>query len=66
MGLKKFFAGFDGFSVDINENYYDPDMRRPVKAEQAERRNTYYRDFITRIKNSGIKVVFITPSLYEK
>lgn len=66
-GVKEILlAGFDGFSVDINENYYDPEMRRPVKAEQAERRNTYYRDFITGIKNSGIKVIFITPSLYEK
>ena len=66
-GVKEILlAGFDGFSADINENYYDPDMRRPVKAEQAERRNTYYRDFISGIKNSGIKVVFITPSLYEK
>ncbi len=66
-GVKEILlAGFDGFSVDINENYYDPEMRRPVKAEQAERRNSYYKDFITHIKNSGIKVVFITPSLYEK
>lgn len=58
-------AGFDGFSVDINENYYDPNMRRPVKAEQAERRNAYYKKFIGSISESGIKIDFITPSLYE-
>lgn len=58
-------AGFDGFSVDINENYYDPNMRRPVKAEQAERRNVYYKKFIGSISESGIKIDFITPSLYE-
>ena len=57
-------AGFDGFSVDINENYYDPNMRRPVKAEQAERRNAYYKGFIKQIASSGIKVTFITPSMY--
>lgn len=57
-------AGFDGFSVDINENYYDPNMRRPVKAEQAERRNTYYKGFIKQIACSGIKITFITPSMY--
>jgi 4-hydroxy 2-oxovalerate aldolase len=58
-------AGFDGFSVNINDNYYDPNMRHPVNAEQAQRRNTYYRDLIRRIKDSGINIEFITPSMYE-
>lgn len=58
-------AGFDGFSVDINENYYDPNMRHPVNAEQAERRNNYYKGFIKRIGESGIKVSFVTASKYE-
>ncbi len=65
-GVKEILlAGFDGFSTNINDNYYDPDMRRPVKAEQAERRNAYYKDFINKIKESGIIVKFVTPSLYE-
>lgn len=65
-GVKELLlAGFDGFSVNINENYYDPNMRRPVNAEQAERRNVYYKGFISRIVSSGIKVTFITPSMYE-
>lgn len=58
-------AGFDGFSVNINDNYYDPNMRRPVSAEQAERRNNYYTGLIERVRESGVKVEFITPSLYE-
>ena len=58
-------AGFDGFSVNINENYYDPNMRRPVNAEQAERRNAYYKGLIGRVRAKGIKVEFVTPSLYE-
>lgn len=58
-------AGFDGFSININENYYDPNMRRPVNAEQAERRNLYYRGFIGRVRGNGVRVEFITPSLYE-
>lgn len=58
-------AGFDGFSVNINENYYDPNMRHPVNAEQAERRNAYYKGLIGRVRESGVKVDFITPSLYE-
>ena len=58
-------AGFDGFSVNINENYYDPNMRRPVNAEQAERRNNYYKGLINRVRQSGIKITFVTSSLYE-
>lgn len=58
-------AGFDGFSVNINDNYYDPNMRRPVNAEQAERRNAYYKGLIGRVRENGVNVEFITPSLYE-
>lgn len=58
-------AGFDGFAVNINENYFDPNMRHPVTVEQAERRNSYYKGFINRIKESGVKVEFVTPSKYE-
>lgn len=58
-------AGFDGFSVNINDNYYDPLMRRPVNPEQAERRNKYYRDLIHKKINSGMNIMFITPSKYE-
>lgn len=58
-------AGFDGFSVNINDNYYDPNMRRPVNEEQAERRNSFYKSYIHRIIESGISVKFITPSKYE-
>ena len=58
-------AGFDGFDVNINENYYDPNMRYPVNAEQVERRNNFYKQFIKKIKDDGIKVEFVTPSKYE-
>lgn len=58
-------AGFDGFSVNINENYYDPNMRHPVTPEQVKRRNAYYKNLIQRIKDSGVKVEFVTPSKYE-
>lgn len=65
-GVKEILlAGFDGFAVNINENYYDPNMRHPVTPEQAERRNGYYKNLIQRVKNSGIKVEFVTPSKYE-
>lgn len=61
-----YLAGFDGFSVNINDNYYNPNMRRPVNAEQAERRNHYYKMLFKHARDSGMKIQFITPSLYEK
>ena len=65
-GVKEILlAGFDGFSANINENYYDQDMRHPVNPEQVERRNSYYKNLIQRVKDSGIRVEFITPSKYE-
>jgi 4-hydroxy 2-oxovalerate aldolase len=59
-------AGFDGFSANINDNYYDPNMRHPVNPKQAEQRNSYYKEFIGDFAKSGVKITFVTPSLYEK
>ena len=65
-GVKEvLLAGFDGFMVNINENYSDPNLRRPVSVEQVERRNTYYKRFIQEFSSTGIKISFVTPSKYE-
>lgn len=65
-GVKDIYlAGLDGFSVNINENYYDPNLRRPVNEEQAERRNRYYKNFVSKLRLEGIDVKFVTPSRYE-
>ena len=56
-------AGFDGFSVNINENYHDKSMRRPVTEEQAVRRNEYFRDYVKRLR-ATVPVTFMTKSLY--
>ena len=58
-------AGFDGFSVNINENYFDPNMRRPVNEEQTIQRNAYYKKLISNMKEEGMTVTFVTPSKYE-
>lgn len=60
-----YLAGFDGFMVNINENYSDPILRRPVTIEQVERRNAYYKRFISEIVSTGIDIQFVTPSKYE-
>lgn len=65
-GVKEILlVGFDGFMVNINENYSDPNLRRPVSVEQVERRNAYYKRFIGDIAASGVKISFVTPSKYE-
>lgn len=65
-GVKEILlAGLDGFSMNINDNYSDPNLRRPVSEEQALRRNKYYTDFISRAKQDGIKISFVTPSAYN-
>lgn len=65
-GIKSILlAGFDGFSSNINDNYYDTSMRRPVTVEQAEKRNAYYKCLIERVVKSGVSIEFITPSKYE-
>jgi 4-hydroxy 2-oxovalerate aldolase len=60
-----YLAGLDGFSVNINDNYSDINLRRPVTIEQVNRRNIFYKRFIASIRNEGINIKFVTPSLYE-
>ncbi len=60
-----YLAGLDGFSTDINKNYYDSSMRRPINEEQAERYNNYYRGLINRVRKRGINIRFITASKYQ-
>jgi 4-hydroxy 2-oxovalerate aldolase len=57
-------AGFDGFSININENYYNTTLRRPVTEEQAEQRNEFYKDLIARVAEK-VTVSFLTKSLYQ-
>lgn len=65
-GVKEvMLAGFDGFSVNINENYYDPNLRHPVNDEQANGMNEYYKGLIDKLKKNGVKVTFLTPSKYQ-
>lgn len=66
LGVKEvMLAGFDGFSTNITENYYDSTLRFPVSVEQVARRNQYYHCFIEGIKKLGVEITFLTPSKYE-
>ena len=57
-------AGFDGFSADINENYYEKGMRHTISSSQAHERNDFYKKLIASILSKG-NVKFVTPSMYE-
>lgn len=58
-----YMAGFDGFSPNINENYYDKNMRRPVSIEEAKQRNEYIAKFLQQ-KKETIKITFLTKTNY--
>lgn len=58
-------AGFDGFTPDVDGNYYDSKLKRPVTHEQAERRNKRAVNFLKSVKDK-IAVDFITKSMYQE
>lgn len=57
-------AGFDGFSGDVNDNYYDKNMRISMNSYEAEVRNEFYTRYISELKKY-VSVEFLTPSLYN-
>ncbi len=65
VGVKKIaLAGCDGFEPDVDCNYFDEKLKRPVTKEQAERRNARAKQFLNDIKDD-MEIVFLTPSKYE-
>lgn len=56
-------AGFDGFHVNVNKNYFDKTMNHPITAEQAEKRNTFFSKYLSGIR-TRIPVSFLTKSIY--
>ena len=66
MGAKKIFlAGFDGFVVNPNENYYDESMKRIFTAEQVENINRAFENYIGEIQKRHM-ITFVTDSIYCK
>jgi 4-hydroxy 2-oxovalerate aldolase len=57
-------AGCDGFEADVDCNYFDEKLKRPVTKEQAERRNARAKSFLDDMKKQ-IEIFFITPSKYQ-
>ncbi len=57
-------AGFDGFSTDVDKNYYTEALKRPVSKEEANYRNSLLKAFIQDARKT-IDIEFLTPSIYE-
>lgn len=58
-------AGFDGFQTDINLNYYSDIMRRPIIPNQVEINNQMNKYIVEFLREAGIELEFVTPSIYE-
>ena len=66
LGAKKILlAGFDGFSVDINENYYDDMLKKDLSQEQVNHLNNAFRTFLLG-KQRNYDITFITNSIYRQ
>lgn len=57
-------AGFDGFQVDLDLNYYDQRHKRSVSKRSVEEMNERVRKTLAFYK-ADIRFSFFTPSMYE-
>lgn len=65
LGVKKIMlAGFDGFSVDINKNYYDKLLNKPVSSSSMQERNETLSKYFKMMRGKT-EIEFLTTSGYE-
>ena len=58
-------AGFDGFSADVNENYFSKELRKPVVEQENKERNAFYqKNYISQLSETN-KITFVTDSMYK-
>lgn len=57
-------AGFDGFTIDMEQNYYSEQLMRPITKELAEQRNKLVRQAID-LQKENMRFDFLTPSIYQ-
>lgn len=58
-------AGFDGFTLDANNNYFSENLKRNISGEQLADKNNSFSSFIKTIAEKTV-VKFITKSVYDK
>ena len=60
-----YLAGVDGFSSNINNNYYSKEIRRGLNEDEVNKRNSFYKDFLKEVSKK-VEVKYITSSLYKE
>lgn len=61
---KLYLAGFDGFKIESNMNYYDESLYRPMNSQKVEERNHRTEDYLNSL-SKYMKIDFITPTIYK-
>lgn len=61
---KILLAGFDGFTSDINGNYYADNLKRSVTVDQLDTKNGEFKQFISD-KRKEANISFVTASIYN-
>lgn len=65
IGVKEVsLAGFDGFSVDLDKNYYNPALKRNLSKTCVLEINNKSKN-VLKAYEKEIEFTFITPSMYE-
>lgn len=66
LGVSKvYLAGFDGFTTDVNENYFSEKLKRSVTVDQLETKNHVFSEFV-KDKQKNMDIQFITHTLYAQ
>lgn len=60
-----FLAGFDGFSSNIQDNYYSQELINSVERSAIIQKNAAIVKHLNRIRER-LKLVFVTPSYFEE
>ena len=47
-----YLAGLDGFSTNINDNYFKSSFKRGLSEIEVNKRNNFYKQFIKKVKKN--------------
>lgn len=65
LGVKEIYlAGFDGFDVNVNKNYFDESLKRSFSPESIAKKNRVFGKFVME-KQKLHSISFVTKTIYE-
>lgn len=59
-----YLSGYDGYQIQDNKNYFNSEYKLVKNASEVTDRNEKMKKAIALLKNRGINIKFLTPSLY--